>query len=117
MEIDDNLQALAKYQNLAKKRGEDFAGAPIGHAMVLDGFRFNSLPKLSRDAWFSMLPNLHHSNLSVEELKSIRDFYKQVENLESIKATIHPADRERDKEREMEQLLDALVQRENPLAS
>jgi len=117
MEIDDNLESLGKYQDLAKKRGKDFAGAPIGHALVLDGFRVNSLPKLNRDFWASILPNLHTSDLSVQELKSVREFYKELENLESIKAVMSPADRKRDNEREMERVLKALIKRGNPLAS
>jgi hypothetical protein len=41
LEIEDNLLALAKYQTQATDRGKSFKG-PIGHAMVLDGFRYNN---------------------------------------------------------------------------
>jgi hypothetical protein len=63
LEIADNLSALAKYQSQATGRGKSFKG-PIGHAMVLDGFRYNDLPKQKRDAWLSLLPSLPISDLN-----------------------------------------------------
>ena len=50
-------------------------------------------------------------------LKVPKEFYKELENLESIKAVMSPADRKRDNEREMERVLKALIKRGNPLAS
>jgi len=115
MEIADNLSVLAKYESQATDRGKDFKESPIGHAMVLDGFRYNDLPTLKRDAWRSLLPSLPNSDLTAEELRQIHTFYRQLDDLESIKGSAGVAKRRMDKEREMKKVIAALIQNGNPL--
>jgi len=116
MEIEDNLLALAKYQTQARDRGKDFKESPIGHAMVLDSFRYNDLPTLKRDIWLSLPSSLPSSDLTPEALRQVHTFYKQLDDLEAIKGSISVAQRKMDKEREMEELIATLIQKGNPLA-
>jgi len=116
MEIEDNLPALGKYQSQAKDRGKDFKKSAIGHAMILDGYRYNALPTLKQGVWLSLLPSLPNSDLTADELRRIHTFYKQLDNLESVKGSITAAKRKMDNEREMEELISTLIQNGNPLA-
>jgi hypothetical protein len=115
LEIESNLVVLTKYQAAAKDRGKDFSQAPMGHALVLDGFKYNDLPKLDRAVWLSLLPRLPDSDLSPQELNQIHTFYKELENLDAIKKSIGPADQKMDKERDLENPLAAVNQGGNPL--
>lgn len=116
LEIESNLLALAKYQTQAIDRGKSFKG-PIGHALVLDGFRYNDLPKLKRDAWSALMPSLSTSDLTAEELRQVHAFYGQLDELDAIKGRTSATTRKMDNEREMEKLVTTLIQTGNRLAS
>jgi len=116
LEIEDNLLALSKYRTQATDRGKSFKG-PIGHAMVLDGFRYNTLPKLKREAWLALMPSLPTSDLTADELRQIHALYRQLEELDSIKGRTTQPSETMDNEREIEELVAALVDTGNPLSS
>lgn len=114
-EIDANIKALANYLDAARKRGAGFSQSHIGHAQMLDGFRYNALPNLKREVWSSLLASLPDSDLSSNEVKRVHGFYEQLDQLESLKASIELARKKMDKEREMETLISELLQNGNPL--
>jgi len=85
--------------------------------MVLDGFRYNALPKLKRDAWLALMPSLPTSDLTDEELRQVHKFYRQLEELDTIKVRPTQPSETMNNEREMEERVAALVETGNPLAS
>jgi len=85
--------------------------------MVLDGFRYNDLPKLKRDVWSALMPSLPTSDLAAEELRQVHAFYGQLDELDTIKGRTSATERKMDNEREMEKLVAALIQTGNLLAS
>lgn len=118
LEVEQNLDALRAYWEMAYSIGLQFKGGALGEAMVLDAIRRQPLPTWKLETWKATIASMSQA-FSEEEIRDVHNFYSQLDRLTQIRSSegFSQYRTAMDPERAMRGIIMDVLDKANPLQS